>query len=154
MLLEGLLLFAKTSDKVLWFDRLRYAHPQQRNVLVGWIIPALIVLVAAAVGFSGESYMSKKDSDGNYDRCWLNKESTILIYSVLVPCALVLSVNLAILLKVGVFVNKMSRKGNKLASVPRSQAGNSKHLMASFKAVVMLAPVLGFSLVFAFVAGK
>ncbi|XP_039257095.2 uncharacterized protein LOC120333789 [Styela clava] len=167
MLMEGLTLVAKTHDYVLQY----LSEGRQRRFaiarhVVSWGLPLLIVFITALVGFLTDSYMHKSplfveklareerwdlQDVKKYNYCWLS--STLVLWSVVLPMAIIIILNCAILVRMGLFVFKMSAQGdNYKPNIYKVAADYSDfdHAKATFKAILVLLPVLGVSWTLAF----
>lgn len=153
-LLEGVVLFFKTSDKALRFDKFLSKSPNAYKYVIGWVLPALVVVPCAIAGLNNGTYMysplqSNTTSNKYYYTCWLNKDTNFLPYSVLLPIGLILLINTIIAIKVGIFVFVMSRKMAVIKTEGKWSKKYRKHVTASFKALLMLFPVLGGTMILA-----
>lgn len=141
MLIEGIFLylyvvqvFVHSSVEYL---RLIYA--------LGWIIPGIIVLIAASIGIPSDTYLELNDQCGEgealyppipgtgqkFKRCWLSTTSG-MAYSFIVPALIIIVVNAVILGKVFQVLMRVSRK-NRSTNRPFAPASSfSSHNNKAF----------------------
>jgi len=150
MLVEGITLVRKTVGALESAQNARRA--KILSYLMGWCLPAIIVLLTVTIGFIKQTYMQKVPSliEIKYQRCWINHINGTLQLSVLTPVLLVLAINGFISLRMAYFVYIMSFKAE--AFKPTQQRNISDgtvtdvdmtHVKASLKAVSLMLPTLG-----------
>ena len=172
MLNEGVVLYFKTYKNALSFN-LKKILP--RITAVAWGIPLVYVAICSGSGLSLRKYMDQKTieivfketaniSEPKYDVCYVSFRSG-MIYSVIVPLALILVLTSGIIVKTSIKINAMTtelakmRPSGKLNSNARSDSPESKkkkenkflsekqniikQASATLRALVLLLPVLG-----------
>lgn len=156
---EGLVLYKKSCGDALNFDitklrRLLFA--------LGWGFPAVYVLLCAGIGLGIERYLDitlgyqnfyhdlEYPTVKKYEICWLSVNS-LMVLTAIFPVAFSVIGNSFILFRVSQVVWKMSIQTQSMRpSVSHKPRQESSHLKATFKAVMLLIPVLGIPWVFAF----
>ncbi|CAK8680057.1 unnamed protein product [Clavelina lepadiformis] len=155
MFVEAFTLTIKITDRALALNSKNSTKYSLARYLIGWVLPATIVAVAAIAGFATDSYMDEVDNFG-FKRCWLNPKNGVLLGSVVIPVALIYFVNLCLLVKVSVFVYQMSKASEKFRPA-QEQVKNIEdkllHIKATFKAIMLLFPVIGVPWIFSFLTG-
>ena len=162
MLVEGMNLQMKTSRKTLQYFGWYYKHIVWLNYSVGWLFPFLIVVPAALAGFLTDSYMEKNDSrptlfpNNNYELCWLNSESLMRVYAVILPIGMIILLNMIFVFRSMLFVIRIKKKELELYSIQERQqeAKNYSQLQHSLKVVLLLIPVTGVPWILLFLSSK
>ena len=173
MLNEGIVLYFKTYKNALSFN-LKKVFPIL--AAVAWGFPFIYVALCASIGISKNIYMDNKTSvqffsvpfDNNsvkYNTCYVGFLSG-MIYSVVVPLAIILIITLAIVIKTSVKINAINAKLSQMKpsgrvipvikkddatlvkpkrqiSLTLSQKNILRQASAALRAMVLLLPVLG-----------
>ena len=157
MVCEGISLLIKTSKFSLYIHG---RHPNRQKIIyacLGWGTPVIIV-VAAVLSASnpGKEYMDTLMKEPViYRMCWLSVESLTVVYSVVIPFAVMLFINLLITVRAGYFVYSLSKSSDYLKPHEFKPGGSGlMHVLSSLRAVVMLMPALGLPWIFAFFISK
>ena len=78
--------------------------------------PFLIVVPSALVGFLTKTYMEKRNSNitnltmfssGTYDICWLESESLMRVFAVIIPISVMTSLNIIFIIRSVIIVCRM-----------------------------------------------
>uniref|UniRef100_H2ZHB9 G-protein coupled receptors family 2 profile 2 domain-containing protein n=1 Tax=Ciona savignyi TaxID=51511 RepID=H2ZHB9_CIOSA len=145
MMLEGLTLLIKTTDSSLEYANISVRKMQLIRLVIGWGLPCIIVGISISIGFMNGDYMN---SDPEYPMvfaaCWLS--SKFILYSVLLPVAIILAINCITLIKVAHFVCKMKSEIKQLQVSTKLKINNLinvNEITATMKALLTLFPVLG-----------
>ncbi|CAK8682171.1 unnamed protein product [Clavelina lepadiformis] len=162
MMMEGLFLHLMTSSKALRFSSRNRKKLLAMSYLIGWIIPAVIVLLAACIGFYYDVYMdvtklrklypNVSKNYPMYDYCWLNGDSGARLVA-LCPLALVWGFNSIIAIKTAITVAKLTNQRKQVKSRDPQKGLDSGMLFSGLKTVTLLLPTLGLAWIFAFHAG-
>ncbi|XP_068722435.1 adhesion G protein-coupled receptor L3-like isoform X2 [Montipora capricornis] len=129
MCLEAIHLFTKIVSVFHAPDiRMRY------YLLVGWGLPAVIVIISVSVDVKGYT---------TPEVCWLDLEGGF-IWAFIAPVILIVLINIAVL--IAVIIVRVSLKGNLLTP------NEDKKFVAGLKTVIVLFPLLGLSWAFGLVA--
>ena len=158
MFLEGLTLLVKTSNRALRYSGRNKSKLRNQKLVLGWGLPALIVIVGAIAGFTTETYMKNIDQYG-YSRCWLDPNNAVFYVTVLAPMAVIYVINMLMFVKILHFVYGMSK-----SSVNYRPAGQENemfkssvditHIKVAMKSFGLLFPVLGLPYIFIFLSGN
>lgn len=153
MLCEGICLTIKTSALSIRLHGKRKKHQNLAYMCIGWGVPFVIVLISASVTMPLKQYMDRLTSDpDSYRVCWVGTEDNTVLYSVIIPFAVVIAVNLIILSRSGFFVYEMSKATERMK--PQQTDREASHVLNSLKAVGTLLPALGLAWVFALLISK
>lgn len=158
MLMEGVNLRLKLSRKGL---RLQGEHRKKIKYLsycIGWVVPSIIVAIAAGVGFQHSNYLQMMPKYQLYETCWLSKKSPYRIYAVLIPLALVVVINITIAVHAAVVVVKMRKKEKQLHVYVEQEESQElvklNQIASGLKSVIILCPTFGLSWIFMFLTSK
>ena len=160
MLIEGLTLLMKTSDRALRYSGSNRTKVRNQKLVFGWGFPALFVLIGIAIGFPTQTYMEKIPQYG-YRKCWLNNNYAVYYVTVFGPLCLIYITNIIIFGKMLLFIYVMSKSSDKFTpveKVERSQSVvaavvNARHLKTTLKSFGLLFFVLGIPFLFSFLSG-
>ena len=153
MLCEGLGLAVKTSALSIHLHGKRKKQQKLTYLCTGWGISFLIVMISVGYTIPLEIYMDKLTRDPDCFRvCWVGSDNDTVLYSVVIPFAIVISINLAILSRSGCYVYKMSKETDRMR--PQLMKNEHSHIFNSIKAVTILIPTLGLTWTFAFLISK
>ena len=172
MLNEGIVLYFKTYKNALSFN-LKKVFP--RLAAVAWGFPIIYVIICASSGLALDVYLDKKPSldafpnqtvntsDPFFNLCYVGFE-TGMIYSVVVPLALILVITTAIVVKTSAKINAMNKELAKMRPTGKQLSNKSdkgpsrkkaqynemnarrkmmKQASNTLRALVLLIPVLG-----------
>lgn len=150
-LIEGVYLFYKI---VLVFQKKFLEKLIKLSPVVGWLLPALIVIVSMVISRSLPVKTLHKASeeidvhvlgDGyvNPKTCFLNVQNGI-IWSYLGPVILITGINFLILLKICQIVFRSTNRSMQL----RNERGASKSIKKSVKGAMLLMPILSLPWIF------
>ena len=156
--MEGVTLFVKTSNRALRYSGRNKSKLRNQKLVLGWGLPALIVIVGAIAGFTTETYMKNIDQYG-YSRCWLDPNNAVFYVTVLAPMAVIYVINMLMFFKILHFVYGMSKSSvNYLPSDKENELCKGSvdltHIRVAMKSFGLLFPVLGFPYLFAFLSGN
>lgn len=156
MCIEAVSLAIKTSNRAL---RTNSRRSKQFQLVLGWGIPALIVIASAVVGFKFDLYMNRIKFY-RYKKCWIKPKSLILYAGFLAPLVVIYLINIIVFCNVLVFVTRMSLQTKQFkATVHVNDDDRTKseshfnHVKATLKSFAMLFPILGISYIFLFLSG-
>ncbi|XP_078311792.1 adhesion G protein-coupled receptor L2-like [Crassostrea virginica] len=121
MMVEGLALYFSCTRPISAYGDMRMIY-----VLIGWGLPAIIVLISLGSNF--QDY-----GEGEYSSCWLSIDDG-LIWSFMAPMIVIVVMNILVL----GFVLKAF-----LTLRTNSKKTEAARLFASFKVMVTLLPILG-----------
>ena len=169
MLIEGVYLqFTISKNSLRYFGRYR-SRIIFFNHVVGWFIPFVIVLLSATIGFTNGNYMLEKMPDYervyesnftdllelNYDSCWLSTTSNVRLFSVLLPLAVILSLNTCFAIRTAIFVIKLKKQAKNMMPTGRScrKLHTKDQIISGLKTIFFLTPVLGLPWFLYFLAG-
>ena len=153
MICEGLSLSIKTSALSIHLHGKRTKLLKAVYLCIGWGIPLLIVLISVSYLMPAQQYMDTLTSNPDtYRVCWVSTESNTVLYTAVIPFALIITLNLMIVTRSGCFVYKVSKETDRMR--PQQTNEDTKHILHAFKAVAILIPVLGLTWVFAFLISK
>nr|CAB3220062.1 adhesion G-protein coupled receptor D1-like [Phallusia mammillata] len=168
MLVEGITLSMKTSKSAIKFTSHDPRVVNTVRVLIGWGIPGGVTAAAAILGFRNGSYIAinpafsvaeqNQMSEWKYLRCWLEPSYFTFWWSVFIPMALVVLVNLVILIRVAVLICTLQKKPtlplrNGLQIMFVEHLVKVEVLIETAKSLAVLIPALGTSWIFAFFIG-
>ena len=159
--MEGLNLQMKTSKKILQYFGRYYKQIICLNYVIGWLLPFLIVVPSASVGFLTDSYMQKTVnntpfSTKKYEICWLNSESLMRVYAVIIPISIMTSLNMIFIIRSTAFVVRIKKKDfEQYSNTPglRNKKEFSQ-LQNGLKVFFLLTPVTGISWILLFLSSK
>nr|XP_026689892.1 adhesion G protein-coupled receptor E3-like [Ciona intestinalis] len=156
MMLEGVTLFVKTTDKSLEYANLNARKVNATRLIIGWGVPFIVVATTASISFNYKIYMNSNPPDHGttYRTCWLS--SQIILYSVVIPVAIILTINSVMLIKVAHFVCKMTSemKNFQVSAKQQSESPvNINEITATMKALFTLFPILGIPWVISMLVG-
>jgi len=152
MLVEGLNLQMKTSNKTLQYFGTYHKHIVWLNYCIGWLLPFLIVMVSACTGFLTDAYMQRKSfktpllPTETYEICWLDTGSNMRLYAAVIPIGITMLLNAIFVLRSAIFVIRIKRKDfERSNSIKKRHLRNSSfsQLLHGLKVVLLLAPVTG-----------
>ena len=169
MLVEGVYLqFTISKNSLRYFGRYR-SRIISLNHVIGWLIPFVIVLISATIGFTNGNYMLEKMPDYgtvyesnftdlselNYDSCWLSTTSNVRPFSVLLPLTVILFLNTCFAVRTAIFVIKLKKQTKNMMPTGRScrKLHAKNQIMSGLKTIFFLTPVLGLLWFLYFLAG-
>uniref|UniRef100_K1QL08 G-protein coupled receptors family 2 profile 2 domain-containing protein n=1 Tax=Magallana gigas TaxID=29159 RepID=K1QL08_MAGGI len=121
MMVEGLALYLSCTRPISAYGDMRMIY-----VLIGWGLPAIIVLITLGSNF--QDY-----GEGEYSSCWLSIDDG-LIWSFMAPMIIIVVMNILVL---GLVLKAF------LTLRTNSKKTEAARLFASFKVMVTLLPILG-----------
>ncbi|XP_056006165.1 adhesion G-protein coupled receptor D1-like [Ostrea edulis] len=122
MMVEGLALYLSCTRPISAYGDMRMIY-----LLIGWGIPAIIVLITLGSNFQDYG------EDGEYNSCWLSIDDG-LIWSFMAPMIVIVVMNILVL---GLVLKAF------LTLRTNSKKSEAARLFASFKVMVTLLPILG-----------
>ena len=159
MSIEGFTLLMKTSDRALRYSGSNKTKLRNQKLILGWGLPALLMVTGAGAGFATNTYMNEIKEFG-YNRCWPSSQYPIFYLTVFGPLVLIYAMNLYIFGKILLFIYAMSK--NSVRFTPKTNTGrsenvtnvtNAKHLKTTLKSFGLLFFVLGIPSIFSFLSG-
>ncbi|XP_076813181.1 uncharacterized protein LOC143459788 isoform X2 [Clavelina lepadiformis] len=150
MLIEGIVLYVNVIVKSMKLTKLGWY-----KFVAGWATPAIIVIIAAAIGFSNKTYVQRTKQkfqcpysedeaetlSNKYEYCWVSVDSN-MIWSVTGPLLAIFVINFFILTHTVAFVLQLSLKSDSMKpSGQKSQHG--QHIWNTTKGILVLFPILG-----------
>ena len=154
MTIEALILVLKISKWALYCNKRSQDNLGKVGMFFGWVIPAIVVGIAAGFGLYFDKYIKGIKGYG-YTACWLDQSSLLYYLTVILPFLLIYVINLTILIIVLCLVYKMSGESQKFTQTnKRVTKKNLPHIKATLKSFGMLLSVLGIPYIFGFLSGE
>ena len=149
----------KTSKNSLRYSANNNAKVRNQKLLIGWGVPAVLVVIGTVVGFTSSTYMSNVEFYG-YNKCWLNNTNAVFYCTVFGPMCLIYLINMFVFAKMLIIINAMSKGSDQFNPQINNQShsifgmDNFRILRTTTKSFGLLFSVLGFPFLFAFFSGK
>jgi len=160
MLIEGVTLVIKTSNRALRYSGSNKSKIRNQKLFFGWGFPALLVVLGASIGFITDTYMDEVTTNV-FRRCWLDKRNAVYYATVFAPLCLTYGICILIFGKMLFFIYGMSKSSEQFT--PRANGKSSGsffdgpdiiHIKVTLRSFGLLFFILGIPLIFSFLSGK